>query len=156
MLCKGEKAPNFTLRATGGRSVSLSDFRGKRSAVLFFYHQDGHPLCTMEAEAFRDLHAEFDAAGAAIIGISADNVIDHESFARKSKLRYQLLSDEDRVVWNAYSSCRGEKRLSPDDRLTCVIDRDGIVRGIWPTVDIDGHADEVLVFAASLRETTVA
>lgn len=153
MLREGEKAPNFTLKATGGRLTSLSDFRGRRYVVLFFYHQDGHPVCTLEAEAFRDLHADFDAAGAAIIGISSDHVLDHETFARRSRLRYQLLSDEDKVVWNAYSSCRGDKHLSADEHLTCVIDKQGVVRKIWPEVHTDGHADEVLAYVSSLQET---
>lgn len=152
MLQEGEKAPSFTLQATGGRTVSLSDFRGRRSVVLFFYHQDGHPLCTAEAEAFRDLHEDFDAVGAAIIGISADYVVDHDSFARKTHLRFHLLSDEDRNVWNAYSSCRGDKHLSPDDRLTLVVDKEGIVRRIWLEVTVEGHANEVLEFAKSLSE----
>jgi peroxiredoxin Q/BCP len=152
MLCEGEKAPSFTLQATGRRTVSLSDFRGRRSVVLFFYHQDGHPVCTAEAEAFRDLHEDFNAAGAAIVGISADYMMDHDSFARKSHLRFSLLSDEDRIVWNAYSSCRGQKHLSPNDRLTCVIDKDGIVRRIWPEVTVDGHAAEVLNYVVSMGE----
>jgi peroxiredoxin Q/BCP len=150
MLREGEKAPNFTLRATGDRMISLSDFRGRRSVVLFFYHQDGSDLCAAEAEAFRDLHPSFEEAGSAILGVSGDNIIDHESFARKSKLRYYLLSDEDRVVWNAYSTCRRERHLSPDNRLTCVIDKEGIVRRIWPEVNVSGHGEEVLDFVKSL------
>lgn len=155
MLREGDKAPNFTLKATGGRLISLSDFRGRRNVVLFFYHQDSHPVCTIEAEAFRDLHADFDAAGAAIIGISADHVMEHETFARRSKLRYQLLSDEDKVVWNAYSSCRGDRHLSADDHLTCVVDKDGVVRKIWPEPIVDGHADEVLAYVSILHETSI-
>ena len=150
MLCEGEKAPNFTLKATGGRMLSLSDFRGKRNVVLFFYHQDGSEPCTSEAEAFRDLQPTFEEAGSAILGVSRDNIIDHEAFARKSKLKYYLLSDEDRIVWNAYSTCRGEAHLSPDDRLTCVIDKEGIVRKVWPQVSVPGHSEEVLDFIKSL------
>jgi peroxiredoxin Q/BCP len=150
LLAEGEKAPNFTLRATGGRIISLSDFRGKRNVVIFFYHQDGHPVCRSEAEAFRDMHSDFEEAGAALLGVSADHVLDHESFARAVRIKYNLLSDEDRVVWNAYSSCRGDKHLLGEDRLTCVIDKEGIVRRIWPEVTVDGHAEEVLSFVLGL------
>ena len=150
LLKEGEKAPNFTLRATGARTVSLSDFRGKRHVVIFFYHQDGHPVCTNEAESFRDLHSDFEEAGVTLLGISADHVLDHECFARATRLKYYLLSDEDRVVWNAYSTCRGEKHLLGEDRLTCVIDKEGICRRIWSEVRVDGHAEEVLSFVMGL------
>lgn len=130
--------------------LSLSDFRGRRNVVLFFYHQDDSELCTAEAEAFRDLQPQFEETGSAILGVSKDSILDHDSFARKSKLKYYLLSDEDRVVWNAYSTCRGEGHLSPDDRLTCVIDKEGIVRRIWPQVSVQGHAEEVLEYISGL------
>ena len=149
-LREGEKAPNFTLRATGGRLISLSDYRGKRSVVVFFYHQDGQPICTTEAESFRDLHPDFEEAGAIVLGISSDHIFEHESFARATKLKYFLLSDEDRVVWNTYATCRGEKHLLGEDRLTVVIDREGVCRKIWAEVNVDGHAQEVLEFVGGL------
>jgi len=152
-LKEGQKAPNFTLRATGGRTVSLSDYRGKRNVVVFFYHQDHHYVCTAEAEAFRDLHEQFEQAGAAVLGISADNVLDHESFARACKLKFFLLSDEDCVVWNTYATCRGEKHLLGEDRLTVVVDKEGICRKIWPEVSVDGHAHEVLEFVGAMQST---
>jgi peroxiredoxin Q/BCP len=151
LLTEGEKAPNFTLRATGGRTISLSDFRGRRHVVLFFYHQDGHPVCTTEVESFRDLHPSFEEAGAAVLGISSDHVLEHESFARGTRLKYYLLSDEDRIVWNTYSTCRGEKHLLGEDRLTFVIDKEGICRKIWREVTVDGHAEDVLVFVTGLQ-----
>jgi peroxiredoxin Q/BCP len=150
VLTEGEKAPNFTLHATGGRTVSLSDYRGKRSVVIFFYHQDGHPVCTTEAESFRDLHPGFEEAGAIVLGISSDHIFEHESFARATKLKYFLLSDEDRVVWNTYATCRGEKHLLGEDRMTVIIDREGICRRIWSEVSVDGHAQEVLEFVAGI------
>jgi peroxiredoxin Q/BCP len=150
LLREGEKAPNFTLRATGGRMISLSDFRGRRNIVIFFYHQDGHPVCTRVAEAFRDLHSDFEEAGAAVLGISSDNIFDHESFARANRLKYYLLSDEDRVVWNAYSTCRGEKHFLGEDRLTVVIDKECTVRRMWLDVTADSHAEEVLAFVMGL------
>ncbi len=149
-LREGQKAPNFTLRATGGRMISLSDYRGKRNVVVFFYHQDGHPVCTAEAEAFRDLHPDFEAAGAIVLGVSSDTVLEHETFARAGKLKFFLLSDEDRVVWNTYATCRGERHLLGEDRLTVAIDRDGVCRRIWSEVDVDGHAREVLEFVAGM------
>ncbi len=155
MLCEGQKAPNFTLQATGRRTVSLSDFRGRRNVVLFFYHSDNHPLCTAEVESFRDLYDDFASTGTAVIGISSDHQMSHESFARKNRLQFPLLSDEDRIVWNAYYSCSGRKHLLVDNRLTCVIDRDGNVRKIWPEVIVDGHAAEVLAVVCTLRDAAL-
>ncbi|NLN78965.1 MAG: peroxiredoxin [Armatimonadetes bacterium] len=158
MLCEYEKAPNFTLQAIGRRTVSLSDFRGKRNVVLFFYRRNDNPICLAEAEAFRDLYDEFILADTAIVGISADHLMDHESYARKNKLPFVLLSDEDRVVWNAYSSYRDEsgKPISSKDRLTCVIDKEGRVRKIWPEVTAEGHAAEVLAFVNTLQQTAAS
>jgi len=150
MLREGEKAPSFTLRATGGRTVSLADFRGRRNVVLFFYHQDDTSACTREVEAFRDLYEDFEQSGTAILAISADSILDHDAFARKCHVRFHLCSDQDRLIWNAYSSCRGDKRLSSEDHITFVIDREGIVCKIWPEVDVEGHANEVLAFVKGL------
>ena len=149
-LKEGERAPNFTLRATGGRMISLSDFRGKRNVVIFFYHQDGDPVCTAEAEAFRDLHPQFEAAGTTVLGVSSDSILEHDSFARTCRLKYFLLSDEDRMVWNTYATCRGEKHMLGDERLTVVVDREGVCRRIWPEVSVDGHAQEVLEFVMEI------
>jgi len=152
MLQVGEKAPNFTLRATGGRSISLSDYRGKRDVVLFFYHQDDDPICTRIACSMRDLQPDFESAGAAILGVSEDSVITHETFARKNRLRYYLLSDEEKVVWNAYTTTREGHAAITSLRMTCVIDRDGVVRKVWPEIDLDTHAAEVLQYITQMEQ----
>ena len=67
MLSEGQKAPDFSLPATGGRNISLSDFKGSKNVVLYFYPKDDTPGCTKEACFFRDVQAEFEAAGAGIV-----------------------------------------------------------------------------------------
>ena len=148
MLTEGEKAPDFTLPATGGKTISLMDYAGKKAVVLYFYPKDDTPGCTKEACFFRDIQAEFDAAGAAILGVSVDSVRSHEKFAEKYHLPFPLLSDEDKTVVNAYGVWKQKsnygKTYFGTERTTFLIDREGVIRKIWPEVKVEGHVDEVL------------
>jgi peroxiredoxin Q/BCP len=148
MLTEGEKAPDFTLPATGGKTISLMDYAGKKAVVLYFYPKDDTPGCTKEACFFRDIQAEFDAAGAAILGVSVDSVRSHEKFAEKYHLPFPLLSDEDKTVVNAYGVWRQKsnygKTYFGTVRTTFLIDTQGVIRKIWPEVKVEGHVDEVL------------
>jgi|HubBroStandDraft_2_1064218.scaffolds.fasta_scaffold15561_2 peroxiredoxin Q/BCP len=128
-LAIGDKAPDFSLPAHDGRSVSLSDSLGKRAVVLFFYPMDDTPGCTVEACAFRDRYDAFAEAGADVIGISADSGASHEKFATKHKLPMTLLSDPDGKVRALY----GVKKtfgLLPG-RATFVIDRAGRIQHMF-------------------------
>ena len=91
MLKIGDKAPDFTLTDKDGRSVSLSDFLGKR-VVLYFYPKDNTPGCTRQACAFASAYSEFQARGVEVIGISKDSVASHVKFAEKYNLNFILLS----------------------------------------------------------------
>jgi peroxiredoxin Q/BCP len=148
MLTEGEKAPDFTRPATGGKTISLMDYAGKKAVVLYFYPKDDTPGCTKEACFFRDIQAEFDAAGAAILGVSVDSVRSHEKFAEKYHLPFPLLSDEDKTVVNAYGVWRQKsnygKTYFGTVRTTFLIDTQGVIRKIWPEVKVEGHVDEVL------------
>lgn len=154
MLAEGQKAPDFTLPTIGGKNISLSDFVGKKSLVLYWYPKDSTPGCTKEACFFRDLQAEFEEAGAAILGVSIDSVKSHEKFAEKHNLLFPLLSDEDKSVSTAYGVFKEKsmygKTFLGIERTTFVIDKDGVIRKIWPKVKVEGHADEVLEFIKSL------
>src|SRR4051794_26622280 len=94
----GDPAPLFSAEAHSGERISLADFRGKQAVVLFFYPQDGTPVCTAEACAFRDSHADFLAAGAMVIGVSADSLDRHRDFAARRQLPYPLFSDADGAI----------------------------------------------------------
>lgn len=148
MLSVGDRAPDFALPALGGKTVSLKDFEGKENVVLYFYPKDDTPGCTKEACFFRDMQAEFQAAGAAILGVSTDSVASHEKFAEKYHLPFPLLSDEDKAVVQAYDVWKekdnyGRKYMGVE-RTTFAIDKQGIIRRIWPKVKVEGHIDEVL------------
>ena len=98
----GEPAPDFTLPATTGGTISLADFRGKQPVVLYFYPKDDTPGCTKEACAFRDVWSEFQRKGAAILGVSIDSLKSHEKFKNKHALPFLLLSDEGAEVARRY------------------------------------------------------
>ncbi|MGC8863185.1 MAG: thioredoxin-dependent thiol peroxidase [Armatimonadota bacterium] len=154
MVSEGQKAPEFTLPATGGRTISLADFRGKKNVVLYFYPKDNTPGCTKEACFFRDVMSEFEAAGAVILGVSLDSIKSHENFAAKHNLLFPLLSDEQKTVSTAYGVFKEKsmygKTFLGVERTTFVIDKEGIVRKVWPKVKVEGHIDEVLEFVRTL------
>lgn len=154
MLKEGQLAPDFTLPAAGGQTISLSDYRGKQSVILYFYPKDDTPGCTKEACSFRDVKAEFEQVGAAILGVSVDSVKSHEKFAEKYHLPFPLLADEDQSVVNSYGVWKEKsmygKTYMGTERTTFAIDKDGIIRKIWPKVKVEGHTDEVLDFVRGL------
>src|SRR3989337_3623863 len=98
----GGKAPDFTLQSNRGESVTLSEFFGKKKVALFFYPMDESPVCSREAEAFRDNYEAFSELGAEVIGISCQSVESHKEFARHHKLPYILLSDGNNRVRKLY------------------------------------------------------
>ena len=154
MLTEGQKAPGFSLQTTGGGTISLDDYLGKKNVVLYFYPKDDTPGCTKEACSFRDLEAEFGEAGAVILGVSADSVKSHDKFAEKYHLPFPLLADEDKSVLDAYGVWKQKslygKTFLGIERTTFAIDRDGIIRKVWPKVKVEGHVDEVLEFVRKL------
>src|SRR5213593_943202 len=100
-LKEGDPAPDFTAPSSGGRSVSLSDFRGKH-VVLYFYPRDDTPGCTKEACGFRDAYDKFTKAGAVFLGVSIDPVKSHEKFIKKFELPFTLVADEDKSMVEKY------------------------------------------------------
>lgn len=146
-LVIGEPAPAFTLPADGGRTVSLADLKGK-IIVLYFYPKDDTSGCTKEAQAFNGMRDAFDAAGAVVVGVSPDPVKSHDKFKAKYELGFDLLSDEDKGMLEAYGvwvekSMYGKKYMGVE-RTTVVIDGAGVVVKVWPKVKVPGHAEEVL------------
>jgi peroxiredoxin Q/BCP len=149
----GQKAPAFSLPRDGGGTVSLAGLKG-RKVVLYFYPKDDTPGCTTEAIEFTQRRAEFEKAGAEVIGVSRDTVAKHEKFVAKHKLGVTLGADEDGAVTEAYGvwqekSLYGKKYMGIV-RATFLIDGDGVIRRIWPKVSVKGHADEVLAAARAL------
>jgi peroxiredoxin Q/BCP len=122
----GDKAPNFTLPSQMGDEVTLSEYIGKKNIVLYFYPKDETRGCTREACEFRDRYDVFTNLGAEVIGVSAQSVESHRSFATHHGLPFLLLSDEKNEVRKLYgvSATMG---IIPG-RVTFIIDKKGIVR----------------------------
>jgi peroxiredoxin Q/BCP len=138
----GDKAPDFSLPSNKGEAVRLSHFLGK-SAVIFFYPMDESPVCSREAEAFRDKNSEFKELDAVVIGISSQSVKSHKSFAARHNLPFLLLSDNENKVRKLYgvSTTLG---VVPG-RVTYVIDKKGIIKSIYSSqLHPSKHANEAL------------
>ena len=133
MVNQGDRAPEFTGTTADGKRISLSDFRGKKPLVLYFYPKDNTPTCTKEACSFRDHAGEIAAAGGEVIGVSNDGPDAHKKFIADHRLNFPLLSDTDGSIAKAFGVARLGGFLSgwiPPRRVTFVIDRDGVVRRV--------------------------
>ena len=143
----GALAPDFNLPRDGGGRVSLADFRGK-PLVLFFYPKDDTTGCTAESLAFTALAGEFEAAGAAVVGMSPDSAVCHDRFIRKHKLSVALASDEEKTTLQAYGVWKQKSMYGRTfmgvERTTFLIGADGTIAMIWQKVKVPGHAEEVL------------
>jgi peroxiredoxin Q/BCP len=153
MIEEGKPAPDFTLPDQHGEDVSLKSFEGK-PVVLYFYPRDATPGCTTEACDFRDARAEYEEAGAVVLGVSPDTVASHRKFAEKHGLPFTLLADPEKEVIQAYGVWKEKtmygKTSMGVERTTVVIDRDGVVRRVFPKVKVAGHVDAVLQALKSL------
>jgi peroxiredoxin Q/BCP len=139
----GDVAPDFTLKSQDGSEVSLSDFRGQKDVVVYFYPKDDTPGCTKEACAFRDSHQVFQDAGAEVIGISDDSPQSHKQFAAKYNLPFTLLSDTGSKVRKLYE-VPATLWILPG-RVTYVIDKEGVVRHVFDSMlDFNAHVEEAL------------
>jgi len=143
----GDKAPQFDLPTDGGHSLTLEELKGK-TVVLYFYPKDSTPGCTTEAQDFRDLQADFEAAGAIIVGASKDSVKRHDNFKEKQQINFPLLSDEEGTLCDSYGVWIMKKLYGREymgiERATFLIDGKGVVRHIWHKVKVKNHAREVL------------
>lgn len=148
MLKEGDKAPDFSLETQDGKRASLRDLApAGKTLVLFFYPKDSTPGCTREAQAFTASRKAIEKAGGVVAGISRDSVKSHNSFRDKFKLDVTLLSDPERKAHEAYGAW-GEKTMYGKKVLGTIrstfLIKDGKVVRVFPSVKVDGHADQVL------------
>jgi peroxiredoxin Q/BCP len=147
MVKEGEIAPDFTLTASNGEEVSLSDFR-KKNVVLYFYPKDNTPSCTTEACDFRDAHAQFSDTNTVILGINRDTAQSHQKFVGKFDLPFLLLSDTEETVCKLYDVLKEKKMFGKIgigiERSTFIIDPDGKVVKAYRKVKVNDHAGEAL------------
>ena len=146
----GDRAPDFSLLDQNGSSISLKDFQGKQSVVLYFYPKDDTPGCTMESCAFRDQYDVFTSIGAQVIGVSGDSPDSHKRFAHKYNLPFILLSDQGDKVRKQYGATTAFGFIP--GRITYVIDTDGIVQYVFDSMlNFKGHVEEALKTLQSIK-----
>ena len=146
-LTAGDKAPEFSLRDSSGKTVSSKDLRGKKF-VIYFYPADDTPGCTKEACQFTDLWADFRKLKVPVLGVSPDDLDSHKRFISKYGLSIVLLSDPKLTTMKKYGAW-GEKTMYGKKvlgviRSTFLVSGDGKVLRAWYNVRADGHAQKVL------------
>ena len=146
-LKEGDIAPDFSLPASNGETISLKDYIGKK-VVIYFYPKDDTPGCTIEACNFRDDHSEITDAGAVVLGVSKDDIKSHNKFINKYDLPFLLLSDESTEMISAYGAWVKKKMYGKEYngvfRKTYLIDEEGKSQRIWPKVDVKTHSRDII------------
>jgi peroxiredoxin Q/BCP len=146
-LTIGDKAPDFTIATDGGGTFSLLEMRG-HNVIIYFYPKDDTPGCTKEACEFRDRLPDFSNSSSKIIGISKDTVAKHDKFKSKYELPFTLGADLEGDVCEVYGtwvekSMYGRQYMGIE-RATFLVDKEGVLQGIWRKVKVKGHVEEVL------------
>jgi peroxiredoxin Q/BCP len=153
MIEVGTNAPDFTLPDQDGEDVSLSDFRGS-PVVLYFYPRADTPGCTTQACGIRDHRADYEAAGAVVLGVSPDPVAAVKKFADKQSLNFRLLADADHSVCELYGVWAEKTNYGRTYwgalRSTFVIDEEGVVRHVIPKVSPKTHDEKVLALLGQM------
>ena len=143
----GDRIPDLPLTLSSGKSATLGDYAGKW-LVLYFYPKDSTPGCTTEGLEFNALLPNFKRAGAQVLGVSKDSLKSHQNFSIKQGFKFDLVSDADEAVCNAFGVIQPKKLYGREYvgivRSTFLIDPAGIIREKWQPVKVAGHAQAVL------------
>jgi thioredoxin-dependent peroxiredoxin len=147
-LAEGSDAPDFTMRDNHGKTIRLSDLKGKSDVVVYFYPEDFTPGCTAEATEFTRDYKKFRDAGIEIVGISPDDEDSHEKFREKMGIPYPLVADTENKVSKKYGvyglkSFMGRQYMGVN-RSTFIVDNKGKIGKIFKKVKPAGHSQEVL------------
>jgi peroxiredoxin Q/BCP len=147
----GTAAPEFKLKNDEGKEVSLKDYRGKW-VVLYFYPKDFTSGCTIQARNFQRDLAKYEKINTVILGVSVDPVDSHKGFCEKEGLAFKLLADTDGSVSTSYGSIRDYNGNKLSARNTFIINPDGKIAKVFPSVKVDKHSEEVLASLAELQK----
>jgi len=144
MLQPGQPAPGFDLPDADMNMVSLESFRNRRSVVLYFYPKDDTPGCTEQACAFRDDLHRLTALGAEVVGVSVDDTLSHQDFAKKYSLPFPLLADAKGELARRYGSLRDFGLIRFARRNTFLIDPQGRVAKVYLSASTSRNSQEVI------------
>ena len=143
----GNDAPDLPLALSSGRTARLADHAG-RWLVLYFYPKDSTPGCTTEGLDFNALLPEFTRLGATVLGVSRDSIKSHQNFCGKQGFAFDLVSDADEALCNAFGVIREKtmygRKVMGIERSTFLIDPNGVIARSWRPVKVPGHAQAVL------------
>jgi thioredoxin-dependent peroxiredoxin len=146
-LSEGDKAPDFGVVNQNNEVMSLQSYRGKK-VILYFYPKDSTPGCTAESCNLRDSYSELTTLGFEVIGVSADSVASHQKFISKHDLPFDLLSDTDQKVIEAYGVWGPKKFMGKEyegiHRTTFVIDENGVIERVFNKVKTKEHTQQIL------------
>ena len=144
-ISENKKAPNFKLTSTDGSIFELNKL--KKNIILYFYPKDDTPGCTLESRDFNKLNNLISKNNTVVFGISADSIESHLKFKKKYKLKFELLSDEKKLVLKKYGVWGKKSFLGKNYmgiiRTTILIRKDGKIHKIWNNVRVKDHANEV-------------
>ena len=153
MLVLNKPAPDFSLPATSGKVINLSDFKGK-NVVLYFYPKDCTSGCTQEGKDFSENYKKFASLNTVILGVSRDSLKLHEKFKSEQQFPFELLSDTDEKLCQLYHVLKEKmmygKKTRAIERRTFLIDKKGILCHEWRKVQVPGHVEAVLQTVAKL------
>ena len=154
MLEKNTIAPDFNTPDQNNKNISLSDYKGTKNVVLYFYPKDDTPGCTIEANQFTALASEFDKVDTVVLGVSKDSCESHQAFINKFDLKVSLLADTSGELCDAYGVWQEKEKNGIKKmgivRSTFIINKDGVLSEVIYGVVADGHAQEMLDKVTSL------
>ncbi len=143
----GKKVPDFTVPATGEKTITLSELKGTR-VVLYFYPKDSTPGCTTESQGFRDDYLKFRRRNTIILGVSRDSLRSHENFRAKHGFQFDLISDSEEALCKLFDVIKEKnmygRKVLGIERSTFLIDEEGVLVREWRKVKVKGHVEEVL------------
>jgi len=142
-LSVGDTAPNFTVKDTIGKTVTLSEYAGK-TVVLYFYPKDDTPGCTKQACSFRDNYQQYLSQGITVFGVSMDDAASHQQFTEKFNLPFPLLADVDGAITRAYDVLGDRNGTFYSQRVTYIIGGDGKITQVYTSIQTETHASDVL------------
>jgi len=148
MLEKNQVAPEFCVPNQDNEPVKLSDYKGSRNVVLYFYPKDDTPGCTVEANQFTGLAGEFAELETVVIGVSKDSCSSHQAFIDKYGLRVDLLADTSGELCERYGVWQEKEKNGVKKmgivRSTFLVNKEGVLEEVLYGVAADGHAGEIL------------
>jgi thioredoxin-dependent peroxiredoxin len=155
----GKQLPEFESSATGGVRVTNNSHHGK-ILILYFYPKDNTPGCTSEAIQFRDKYKDFAKAGAAVFGVSRDNMRSHEEFKTTLELPFELIADTEEKMCHMFGVVKNKimygKKVKGIERSTFLIGADGLLKEEWRGLKVPGHVEEVLKSVKALKKAAAS